>query len=73
MSEGKTVNDHIQAMGALREELDRLLAAEFMSEKDGKITKAEPRGDAVAKISRARAMLADLGPALQQAFASSRR
>jgi hypothetical protein len=73
MSEGKTANDHTQAIGALRQELDNLLAAEFFEEKDGKVTKREPRGDAVAKISRARSMLSDFGPVLQQAFAVSRR
>lgn len=73
MSEGKTANDLTQALGALREELDRMLAAEFYTEKDGKLTKVEPRGDAIAKISTARSMLAQLGPVVQQAFAVARR
>lgn len=73
MSEGKTANDHTQAMGALREELDRMLAAEFYDEKDGKITKREPRGTAIASIALARTKLAELGPVLQQAFANTRR
>jgi hypothetical protein len=73
MSEGKTANDHTQAIGALREELDRMLAAEFYEEKDGKVIKREPRGTAVSAICLARSRLAELGPLVQQAFANSRR
>jgi hypothetical protein len=71
MSDTKTLNDHMQTLGLLREELDKALAAEFAIGKDAKA--ADPRADAIQKIARARVLLADLGPALREAFASSRK
>ena len=61
----KKHEDPLAELGTLRSALDALLAAEFKG--------TELRSDAIAKMARARTLLADLIPAAREAFACARR